>query len=224
MTKASKRKARQKFVKMMRSTLEDLQRDLQNSKIEGADDIKRALEEKPETRVIDLLKDHESYLYKALPISVLQQSDKGKAYLDILRLVTEFPVSTPVQKVNASAEVDSAPLETITTEGAQRLTEGLPDAIHELANDFQSKLQLPEDVSQINIMDVFQQVTQMMDQKQQAGELDMNMLQEQAGSFLSQIQSQPEVQQLLLDPTLLMSAGGMSMEGIMSMMQTPPKP
>lgn len=191
MTKNNKRNKEKstRFIIMLRRTLQDLSDDIDKTEA-GSEASRRLLDALRPLRndeIVPALKNHDSTLYNAIPIELLK-SENGKAYLEILSLVTDFPedvISTTGASDNGMPE--------------------FPDAIKSLAEELQRELELPEDITQIDISDLFNKVTTIMDRKTSSGEVNIEELQRSSRAVLNQLENSPALQSILSNPDLLSS-------------------
>lgn len=197
--KKERRSTLSNFSSLLRNTLDDLHKDLRgNTKTKSeatvlGDALKCIT---PSTDIPTVLRDKESALYKAIPIDVLRQTNAGREYIKIFKLVTDFP--EPASVATGSSEALYSDIQ-----------QKMPASVRQLTEDFQREFAEAAEDGNIDFMKLLTRSAEVVQERQNSGDLNVQEIE----SFFNQMQSTPAFQEALASPEMQTLVGALGTMG-----------
>jgi hypothetical protein len=192
----------------LRKTLDDLVHDLVGTKnnpesVKAGESVKATLQDIPTMQLLTTIEDPESELRSVLPINLLQETEEGRAYLEIIADIADIPDLSPRLALEERMALEAKKDLDLASTLSNSMVNDIPDDIKNLAVQLQQELELPDSIdsfADLDMQDLFTKVSQLMDQKTKNGEIDISKLQSQSRQVLEQAESNPLFQTLANNP------------------------
>jgi hypothetical protein len=186
-------------------TLQELSDDLKNSH----PDVKEYVDTKTPVQLLEEIKNKESTLYSLIPIHFLSSSVQGLQYIKILCIFqpdfepTPAIPSVPVAPTPGNLDIQPDFLNQVPENISMLLTPNdsnrdIMNLATELFQDVNIQQSLNNETPDINnMMGIFNNISTIVQNKLQSGELDSQRLHNQAMTMCTQLQGMPEINQML---------------------------